>query len=536
MIRLIFLDLLTSLLDIGFLVGLIYVVHFYTTGNYSVPFSFFPFTLFAKYPLSLIIIFFLLFALKNWACYLVFRKQYKFVYGVASRLSENNLYQFLQGTYDAHVQTNSSVPISKISRHPIEFGQHVLASVQQITGQCILIIITIVAILIFNPVLFLLLFVILTPPILFIGSFIKRKLNAVRKTAKPLHEKALQYLQEALAGYIECNVYDRKDFFVHRYSTYQTKFNTFLSRQLVIQNLPYRFMEVFALFGLLLLIVLNFYGNNSGSIGIVTIGTFMAAAYKIIPGIVKILNSLGQIKTFSYTVTSLLNNQAQSNPKKEGVSTEISVVAMKNIHFSYKGKAVLNGFSMKMEKGDFIGLTGMSGKGKTTIINLILGFLDPQAGVIEFNNSDTTTVDRQRYRTRISYVKQDVFLIHDTILTNITLHEKEADEYRLENAVKATGLDNFTSSYPERLLKIITEHGRNISGGQKQRIVISRALYKEADLIILDEPFNELDRQSEDNLLEHCRSLAAAGKIIILVTHNKESLSYCSKIVSLDEN
>jgi ABC-type bacteriocin/lantibiotic exporter with double-glycine peptidase domain len=91
------------------------------------------------------------------------------------------------------------------------------------------------------------------------------------------------------------------------------------------------------------------------------------------------------------------------------------------------------------------------------------------------------------------------------------------------------------ANYAEGYNKIITENGKNLSGGQRQRIVIARALYKDAGLIILDEPFSELDRRSKNCLLNYFSELANAGKIIILITHNKESLSFCNKIISLDE-
>ncbi len=535
MIQLILLDVVISLLDIAFLAALIYVIHFYTITNHPLMPAFFPFTFFSSHPLSLIIVFFTLFTVKNGLGFLVFKMQYRFIYTVASRLSKNNLLHFLQGSYDDHVHTDSSVYINKISRHPIEFSHHVLGGFQQIVGQTVLIILTVIAILIFSPFLFLLLFIILTPPIIIIGSLIKRKLNSIRKTAKPVSEKTLQHLKEALSGYIESNIFQRNDFFVNRYSTYQARFNDFLSQQLVVQNLPSRFMEVFALFGLLTLIILNFYNSDSGSIHVITIGAFMAAAYKIIPGIVKILNSIGQIKTYSYTITDLIQTQPVIDVENEEGKTEISSIAMESICFAYKEEKLLNNFSLEMLNGDFIGLTGISGKGKTTVINLILGFLDQRSGTILINNKITSANDRRHYRKNISYVKQDSFLIHDTILTNITLDENVVDAYRMENAVKATGLNVLASQYPEGLNKIVSENGRNISGGQKQRIVIARALYKKADLIILDEPFNELDRESENSLLYHFAKLAKEGKMILLITHNKESLSFCDKIIDLDE-
>lgn len=209
---------------------------------------------------------------------------------------------------------------------------------------------------------------------------------------------------------------------------------------------------------------------------------------------------------------------------------------MQNIFFNHKEEKLLDNFSLKIANGDFVGLTGMSGKGKTTVINLLLGFLNPQSGSVVINNADTTVADRQHYRKKIAYVKQDSFLIHDTILTNITLTEDYCDPLRIKNITMATGIDVLAAQYPNGLNSIITESGKNISGGQRQRIAMARALYKNADLLILDEPFNELDRATENSLLKHCKSLAAEGKMILLISHNKESLSFCSKIISLDEN
>ena len=88
---------------------------------------------------------------------------------------------------------------------------------------------------------------------------------------------------------------------------------------------------------------------------------------------------------------------------------------------------------------------------------------------------------------------------------------------------------------PDGINKEITENGKNISGGQQQRIAIARALYKDAELVLLDEPFNELDERSAESLAQYFKQLSANGKIVIMITHDSKSLSYCNKIISLDE-
>ena len=102
--------------------------------------------------------------------------------------------------------------------------------------------------------------------------------------------------------------------------------------------------------------------------------------------------------------------------------------------------------------------------------------------------------------------------------------------------LEISGLKNFIDSTPGGLNKMIAENGKNISGGQQQRINIARTLYKDAELILLDEPFNELDEESAILLVQHFKEMAKTGKMIILITHDSKSLSYCNKIISLDEH
>ena len=473
-------------------------------------------------------------SLRNFG-FIVLRMQLHFVYGVASRLSQKKLLNYLDGSYNNYVNIDSSAHIRNISQQPIEFGHYVLGGLQQIISQSILIFITIIAILIFNPILFPLLFAILTPPIILTGFLMKRKLTTIRKMAKPVSEKTLQHLKEALSAYIESNLYGCKDFFSNRYHTSQSAFNNFLSEQLVIQNMPSRLIEVFAILGLFVLILINSFTANSNSIGLITLGAFMAAAYKIIPGIVKILNSNGQIKTYEFTVNDLLQTEEYAPVKKGKTNNKFHSVEFKNISFRYKDELGLDNFSLQISQGDFIGLSGKSGKGKTTVINLLLGFLEADSGRIHINNVSTSAAMRQQYWKNISYVKQQQLMIYDSIINNITLAENFYDIERLENAINITGLKDLINKYDEGAKKIITEDGKNISGGQRQRIAIARAVYKDAELIILDEPFNELDRTTENCFLNYFKQLAQAGKMVLLITHNKESLSFCDSIISLDE-
>ena len=529
------LDILISLADIASLAWLLMIVNIYTQPEASAPVAFLPAWLQDRHSLLPIALFLLLFSGKNLAGFLVYRTQCRHIAQVATRIAQNRLLHYLEGAYTNYINVDSSVHIRKISYQPIDFCQHVLSGIQQVITQGVLILLAIAAILFFNAQLFLLLFILLLPPVIVVFYLVKRKLKQVRSNARSSSEKALQHLQEALNGFVESNIYDKNEAFLERYMAHQRQFNDHFANTLIAQGIPARMMEIFALLGLFILVALQQWWGHSGNDAIITIGAFMAAAYKIIPGIVKILNISGQIQTYGYTADELTDQPRPASSQQPGQTLPvIQSLQFRNVHFRFGNKTIFDNLNWKIEPGDFMGISGHSGQGKTTILNLLLGFLNPVEGHILINEVQAGNDERRRYWPVISYVKQQPFLTHDTILHNITLNGSHYHEKKFRRAITSAGLTSLVND-PESTGKVITENGRNISGGQRQRIAIARALYKDADLIILDEPFNELDADSENALLHHFKHLSEQGKMIILITHNQKSLSFCNKIVSLNE-
>jgi len=527
-------DVIISILDIGFLVLLLYVIRFYSHNSSDSSVVFFSLPLFVKSPYLVIVFFFLLFTIKNVFGLIVSGAQYDFVYQVASRLSRDGLLSYLNGSYPDYVHIDSSVINRKISQQPIEFCHYVLNGMQQIFSQLVLIGVTVVAIIIYNPLLFPLLLIFLTPPVFFISFFMKRRMKATLQHGKMAGEKAIQHLQEALAGYIESNIYLKNDFFASRYYRFQGKLNHYLSNKLTLQSVPGRLIEVFAVFGLLILVIANYFAGQDHGMGLVTIGALMIAVYKIIPGIVKITNTVSQVKSYAYSTVGLSHTMEQ-NPIRNEPVVRIDSIRLENICFSYPDKTVLKNFSMELNFTDLLGISAISGRGKTTLVHVILGFLKADSGYIFINGQIVPPENRKLYWNRIAYSKQQHFFLHDSVKKNITLQEADFDTEKLARVVVLCGIDKLISGLPLGLDAVITENGKNLSGGQRQRILFARALYKEADLIILDEPFSELDESTERDMLKHLQAIAAEGRMIILITHNREALNYCNKKYFMDE-
>ena len=529
------LNIFISVADIASLAFLLLIIDFYIS-NSIVRLDFLPSWMLDPRSVSLIAFFFFLFGIKNLLGILISSAQYKFIGRVAVRISQNKLENYQQDAFEGFINIDSSKHIRNIALSPFEFCQHILSGLQQILIQSVLILLAIAAILLYNAKLFLLILLILIPPVTFVFFYIKKKLTATKKSIRVSNEKSFQYLLDALKGYVEGNIYQRNNFFRGRFTRERQIFSSHLFESLSVQTMPNRIIESFAVLGLFVLIVIAKWSDINDSSTIITIGAFMAAAYKIIPGIVKIINAMGQMKTYDLSLNELETfAEKAKNEDRISRSESINTIQIRKLDFKYADNNVIKDFSLSIKRGDFIGITGKSGKGKTTIFNLLLGFLSPSNGEILINDSFVSTREIKNYWSQISYVRQQSFFIYDTILRNITLEEEGFDKERLDSALKVSGLCDLIKQSPDGLDKIITENGKNISGGQQQRIAIARALYKNAELILLDEPFNELDEGSTVLLAQHFKEMSNAGKTVVMISHDSKSLSFCNKIISFDE-
>ena len=527
-------DVLVNVLDILFLAGLLWVIQYYIQPAQTYRPAFLPPWLANRDSVLLIALFVLLFGVKNFLGYWISKRQARFVNGVAIRISYNNLLEYQRSSFDSFVNTDSSVHIRNICFRPFDFCQYMLSGLQQIITQLSLMAMTVLAILLFNAKLFLLLLLVLLPPVSVVFWFVKKKLTAYKKDIQQSNEHSFRYVLDALKGYVEGNIYHRNDFFLQRFIRTRRTFSTHLFNSLALQNLPARIIEVFAVLGLFVLVLIAKYsGNNSGML--ITIGAFMAAAYKIIPGMVKVINLFGQMRAYEFAAAEpSITSSSTNKTVPAGAPGPIGSIGMRHVYFKYGDRHLLHDFSTEIQPGDFLGISGESGRGKTTLFNLLLGFLPVEKGAILFNGIATAPEDIQKYWPQIAYVRQQGFFIHDTVLRNITLEETAPDQQRLTEALQATGLDEVLKLFPEGLEKMITENGKNISGGQQQRIAIARAIYKNAPLILLDEPFNELDEEAAQKMLAWFKQAAQNGKTVLMITHDKKSLGYCNKIISLD--
>ncbi len=213
---------------------------------------------------------------------------------------------------------------------------------------------------------------------------------------------------------------------------------------------------------------------------------------------------------------------------------------LKNLSFKYpeQNENIFEDLNFSIKRGEIIGFVGESGAGKTTLVEIIMGLLEPTSGKLLIDNKHLLNKDNKKnWYKNISYVPQNIFLNDDSIRNNITFSESKISHLnytKINKSIILSGLKNFVQSLENKSNTAIGEMGESISGGQRQRLGIARALYKEHQLLILDEPTSALDEKTEANFLEVIKKLTRK-RTIIIISHNVMNLKFCDKIYELKD-
>ncbi len=256
-----------------------------------------------------------------------------------------------------------------------------------------------------------------------------------------------------------------------------------------------------------------------------TIVQQVSAVITLIPTITKGLESVRSIGEV------LSAEDVEENEGKELVEHVEGRFQFKDVkfHYSNNGNEVLNGLNLTVQPGETIALVGESGAGKTTILNLVIGFNMPSEGEVLLDGKSITEIDLRSYRRYLAVVPQNTILFSGTIRDNITYGMHDIDEDTLMEAINAANLSELIESLPDGLDTVIGEHGGKLSGGQRQRIAIARALIRNPKVIVLDEATSALDSISEKMIQEAINNLTA-NRTTFIVAHRLSTIKDADKI------
>jgi len=349
-------------------------------------------------------------------------------------------------------------------------------------------------------------------------------------------------LSEVYTGIKQLKIRNLEKFYTDNFSTVSFEYAKKSCFGDMISFLPRYFIEA-VMFGgaiILILALMSFYSNIQNYITILAFFAF--AGYRILPSAHQIYLSVAQI-TFNYpTLVNIYNdlNKIQKKQTKNLYTMQFQKkIVLKNIYYIYPTNKfiILKNVNLTIPFASKIGIIGLSGAGKTTLVDIILGLLSPSKGKISVDGNMITNNKIRAWQKNLGYVPQQIYLTDESILSNIAfgVEEKNIDKKIVEEVAKNVNLHNFIiNKLPKGYNTKVGELGNRLSGGERQRIGIARALYHRPKVLILDESTNSLDKFTEQKVIESIFD-AAKNTTIIVISHQLSALKKCDQIFSLEK-
>ena len=452
-------------------------------------------------------------------------------------LSHKLLKKYLSVKYDFHLSHNSGELINNVNLciNLISYGTLMGLSII-LSDAFILVAFIILSLTASIPITFIAFFIISLYLIIFYLS-IKDKIKEYGRQNQEFASAAQQDIQQILNLIKEIklgNIVEDRSVIYKEISQKQAHA---IQRYKLLSSLPTITAESLLIISISLsIIVLSItYGKIEDFFQLLILYAYIGLRLK--PSATKIIEGLNTIKFGQRAIETVLGHfrSEEDKEKKNSVNKKISFkdsIKFENVSYIYPNseEPSLKNITFSIKKGECVGIVGRTGSGKSTLINLLSGFLEPNNGKIIIDK--TNLVDRKfSWWSLVGYVPQHTALLNDSIKNNITLttFEKKIKLKKLHSAIKMAQLEETISKLPEKVNGIIGENGYKLSGGERQRVAIARALYNDPDIIIFDEATSSLDQNTEKEVFNAIKNLK--NKTIMIITHKKSNTSICDKIL-----
>jgi len=353
--------------------------------------------------------------------------------------------------------------------------------------------------------------------------------------------QVLAALSEPLAGVKQVKTSGVEAFFLHGFRRALTALGRVSWRNTMLIQALRPVLELLVALGLLSAIVYLLLSDQPLTDIIPIVALFGAAAYRLLPSVVRINQSL-QALQFARPAIAALHldlSRFRERPAVTGDSASLPAerlvhdIRLEEVSFRYEpdGTPILNGITLTIRQGESVAIVGASGAGKTTLVDIILGLIEPESGCVLIDGHLLAAEHRPRL---FSYVPQDSFLIDSSLAHNIALGQphETINVVRLNEAVKSASLAAFVEGLPEGLDTIVGERGVRLSGGQRQRIAIARAIYRGTDVLVLDESTSALDSVTEAAVAAAIQGLRGK-RTLIIIAHRLSTVKNCDRLVFL---
>ena len=467
----------------------------------------------------------------------------RYVFGVGADFGAQMYANVLQQPYSYHTQRNSAETLANVEKASILVFNVMLPAMQLVVGATMSIAL-LGAMLWVDAVTALVTGGLFGLAYVAISFWSKHKLRANSAIAASAATAKLQALQEGLGGIRDVILEGNHQLYVSKFARADLAQRQAQATNLTLAGAPKYVVESI---GMIMIMVLAYVLTATRGVteAVPTLGALAIAAQRLLPYMQSLYNSIASIRGASASAQDALAvlqlptpELAHNKPLDEGIPKLTSNLALQLEQVSFRYPAAssdtLHRIDLRICAGDRIGFVGETGSGKSTLVDLIMGLLQPSSGTLKVGNTPLTPANIRPWQKQIAHVPQAIFLSDCSIAENIALGHAydQIDTARLNQALEQAQLSEFVHGLPDGIRTRVGERGVQLSGGQRQRIGIARALYKDARVLILDEATSALDAQTEAKVMDAIYALNPE-LIVLMIAHRVSTLSNCQKIFEM---
>lgn len=481
----------------------------------------------------------------------------KYSFEQKGKLCSRLLNAYLSVPYTFHLNRNTSTLIENIVIETNKFCNQSLLQLLNVVSNIVVTFVLLILLLQTNS-LFLIMILLTLLPLFLIFYKLGVLIKAWGRQASESQKEIIRIINHSLGGIKETRVIGCEPYFEKQMDDQVQIFEGSMTRFQSSQLLPRIAVET-ALVLVIVVFVSIFALQTSKQDLTSVLGVFAIASVRFIPSISQTIQGVGNIQNTAYAVDMLyfdlkelekaeiasqskkikqLDSQAllnrTSNASIMNFDKQISLNQVSYRYPNIKDYAIKD-ISLTIKKGQSIAFIGKSGAGKTTIVDVFLGLLEPEGGDICVDGVSVHS-NLRAWQNLIGYIPQSIFLIDDTIERNIAFGVPDhlIDSEKLDKAIRAAQLEDLISQLPDNVKTHVGERGVRLSGGQRQRIGIARALYHEREILVLDEATSALDNETENLVTEAIKSLSRS-KTIIIIAHRLSTIEHCDQVYVMDK-
>jgi len=476
----------------------------------------------------------------------------KFIWRKSHKLSMKLLKKYTYSPYSFFIQNNSSDLTKNVVQEVMQLTKYILRYGADLISHGIIAIFIVTTMFVVNPLISFLALVIMGGLYGLIYLYTRMKLKKAGDERLEANKYRYKYVSEIFNGIKDVKINDREEYFLNKFRKNSRTETDKRAYSAVIGRIPRYMLEILVFGGIMLLTL--FFMTTQGTIhNVIPLLSFYAfAALRLRPALNKVFKSATRIR-FNKSVLDLIHEEfnrefSESREEMANIVTTTSneesldfndSIVLDDLTFYYPraNKPAVKNVNLRVNKYESVGIVGETGAGKTTLVDIILGLLNPQNGEMRVDGVSLSGDNIKAWQNMIGYVPQEIFITDDTIINNIAfgVDEDEIDMERVKEAARIASIHEFIETELEKGYDtVLGERGVCFSGGQRQRVGLARALYFDPEVLVLDEATNSLDNKTQQKIIQSLSEITEI-KTLITIAHRFKTVENCDRLYMMDK-